>query len=69
MLEELAVLPRLQLYLLHSSVSLASLLKKPQVRLIDINHTGVLFAVTTALAAMAVLGRGRATKGPNTMGA
>ncbi|KAI4740788.1 hypothetical protein E4T50_08758 [Aureobasidium sp. EXF-12298] len=29
----------------------------------------VLFAVTTALAAMAVLGRGRATKGPNTMGA
>ncbi|KAH0361535.1 hypothetical protein KCU65_g8678, partial [Aureobasidium melanogenum] len=29
----------------------------------------VLFAVTTALAVMAVLGRGRATKGPNTMGA
>ncbi|KAI4759629.1 hypothetical protein E4T52_06589 [Aureobasidium sp. EXF-3400] len=29
----------------------------------------VLFAVTTALAVMAVLGRGRPTKGPNTMGA
>ncbi|KAH0292390.1 hypothetical protein M436DRAFT_69991 [Aureobasidium namibiae CBS 147.97] len=29
----------------------------------------VLFAVTTALAVMGVLGRGRATKGPNTMGA
>jgi hypothetical protein len=42
---------------------------KLRVRLVDMNYAGVLFAVTTALAAMAVLGRGRATKGPNTMGA
>lgn len=37
--------------------------------LLTIYYAGVLFAVTTALAVMAVLGRGRPTKGPNTMGA